>query len=172
MRTQSPLAVPRWRALIGAALSLLVFAGELAAQEEEHHGPSHAAAEQGVTAVLEAAFAATEARDYAALDTLYAEEATIVEGTGIDRGWASYRDHHLKPELERFRDFVYRPRNIEAHVGERWAWAHFEYDLELAIEGRQIDHVGRGTAVLSRRDGGWVIRHMQTTSEPAENGGE
>lgn len=124
--------------------------------------------EDAVVAVVEAVFAATEARDYAALDTLYAEDATIVEGTGIDRGWAFYRDHHLKPELAKFEDFIYRPRNVEAQAGRDWAWALFEYDLKLRVEGRSVDRVGRGTVVLQRRDDRWVVRHMQTASRPRE----
>jgi len=25
----------------------------------------------------------------------------IIEGAGVNHGWAEYRDHHLRPELER-----------------------------------------------------------------------
>lgn len=124
------------------------------------------AQEAAVAAVIEAVFAASEARDYAALDTLYAEDATIVEAAGIDRGWAAYRDQHLKPGLAQFENFTYRPRNIDPHVGEDWAWALFEYNLKLQVEGRNMNRMGRGTVVLQRRDDGWVARHMQTANRP------
>ncbi len=123
--------------------------------------------EAAVAATLAAVFAAGERADYAALDTLYAgEDLTIIEGAGIDRGWASYRDHHLKPELERFKSFVYRPYEIEAHVAGEWGWAIFRYDLKIELEDRTVDNVGRGTAILEKRGGRWVVRHMQTASRP------
>lgn len=150
-------------ALAGASL----LAGGLAAQEqpETRTGMEREAAR--IAAVLEAVFAATQTADYAALDTLYAgADLTIIEGAGIDRGWASYRDHHLKPELEEFEEFTYRPRNIEASVAGDLGWAHFEYDLLIELEDRTIDRVGRGTAVFERRGGRWVVRHMQTANRP------
>jgi ketosteroid isomerase-like protein len=167
--------------LIAAVGTLLLLTGGLAAQQRgEEEAPQHRTTteqvaegdtdgqEAEITAVIEAVFAATEARNFAALDTLYTQNATIVEGAGIDRGWANYRDHHLKPELAKFENFTYRPRNIEPHVGEDWAWAHFEYDLKLRIEGRDVDRVGRGTVVLEPRNGSWAVRHMQTANRPRE----
>ncbi|NIM48687.1 MAG: DUF4440 domain-containing protein [Gemmatimonadales bacterium] len=127
---------------------------------------AHAQSEEdAVRATIEAVYAATERSDYTALDSLYAgDELTIIEGAGIDRGWASYRDHHLKPELEHFTNFVYRPDEIEVHVVGDWAWAIFRYDLKIDLEDRKIENVGRGTAVLEQRGGQWVVRHMQTAS--------
>lgn len=123
--------------------------------------------EEAVRATIEAVFAATERSDFAALDSLYAgEDLTIIEGAGIDRGWASYRDHHLKPELEEFESFVYRPSEIEPRVEGAWAWSIFRYDLEIDLPNRRVDNVGRGTAILEKRAGRWVIRHMQTASRP------
>ncbi len=57
-------------------------------------------------AVLREVFAATERGDLAALDTLYAGDSlTVMEGTGINRGWADYRDHHIGPELKTMKNF-------------------------------------------------------------------
>lgn len=124
-----------------------------------------------VAAVVEAVFAAAERRDLAALDTLYAgDDLTIIEGVGIDRGWANYRDHHLKPELERFETFVYRPHEIEARVVGDVAWAIFRYDIQVTMGDRSVDNEGRGTAILEKRGGRWVVRHMQTSSRPRRRG--
>jgi ketosteroid isomerase-like protein len=126
---------------------------------------SDSAEEEAIVSTLEAVFAATEQSDYDALDTLYAgADLTIIEGAGIDRGWVNYRDHHLKPELEEFQGFVYRPYEIEAHAEGDLAWVIFRYDLEIQLDERTVDNVGRGTAVLEKRDGRWVVRHMQTAS--------
>jgi ketosteroid isomerase-like protein len=118
-----------------------------------------------VRATIEALFAAAERGDMAALDTLYAgEDLTVIEGAGIDRGWTQYRDHHLGPELEAFRNFQYRPSQIEAHVAGDVAWAIFRYSLRADYQDRRLDQVGRGTAVLERRGDRWVVRHTQTSS--------
>jgi len=121
------------------------------------------------TAVLRAVFASAERGDLAALDTLYAGDSlTVVEGTGINRGWADYRDHHLGPELKTMKNFHYRPVDIVVRVSGQYAWATFRYDLKGEMTGRQLDNVGRGTAILERRGTGlgarWVVRHTQTSS--------
>ncbi len=153
--------------LAGLIVGLLVCPGLHAQEPGEHHNQASSADAERVAAVLEAAFAATERADYAALDTLFAgEDLTIIEGAGIDRTWAQYREGHLKPEIERFESLSYRPREIEARVAGDWAWAIFEYDLRVRVEGRQIDRVGRGTAIFKKRQGRWVIRHMQSASRP------
>ena len=115
-------------------------------------------------ATLEALFRAVERADLAALDTLYAGDSlTVVEGAGINRGWADYRDHHLAPELREFRNFRYRPSDIEVHVAGDVAWALFRYSLAADVGERKVDIVGRGTAVLERRGRRWIVRHTHTS---------
>lgn len=117
-----------------------------------------------VRATLEALFRAVERADLAALDTLYAGDSlTVVEGAGINRGWADYRDHHLAPELREFRNFRYRPSDIEVHVAGDVAWALFRYSLAADVGERKVDVVGRGTAVLERHGRRWVVRHTHTS---------
>lgn len=136
--------------------------------------PASAAAQQTavtdtaqVRTTIEALFAAAERGDLAALDTLYAgDDLTVIEGAGIDRGWAQYRDHHLGPELKEFRNFRYRPSEIEGHVAGNVAWAIFRYSIRAEYRERELDQVGRGTAILERRGDRWVVRHTQTSSRP------
>jgi len=154
------------RVVIAAAAALICAGPATAQQPENRHTPASDQAQE-VASVLEAVFAATEARDYAALGDLYAgDDLTILEGAGLDRGWAQYRDHHLKPELEEFEEFSYAPRNIEVQVAGDLAWALFEYDLMIKVGEREIDRVGRGTAVFEWRGDRWVVRHMQTANRP------
>ena len=120
-------------------------------------------------ATLRAVFAAADRGDLLALDSLYAGDSlTVVEGAGINRGWADDRDHHLGPEVKVMKNFVYRPVEIEMHVTGATAWTTFRYTLKADMNGRSIDNVGRGTAILIRRgtssDGRWVVRHIQTSS--------
>ena len=118
-----------------------------------------------VTSTIRALFAAGERGDLTALDTLYAgDSVTMVEGAGINRGWADYRDNHLGPELKQMKNFIYRPSEIEAHTAGNVAWAIFRYAIKADLSGRAIDNVGRGTAILERRGRKWVVRHIQTGS--------
>jgi len=121
------------------------------------------AAEAEVASVISAVFAAVERGDLAALDTLYAGDSlTVGEGAGLDRTWKSYRDHHLAPELKDIRHMHYRPTDVEARVSGDIAWAIFRYTLRGQAGERTLDIVGRGTAILERRAGKWIVRHTQT----------
>lgn len=127
--------------------------------------------EQGVVAAVRALFAAAERADIGALDTLYAGDSlTVVEGTGINRGWVDYRDRHLGPELKTMRNFRYRPFELEVRVHGDIAWVLFRYALQGEHDGRAVDNVGRGTAILERRGERWVVRHTQTTSRARRPG--
>ncbi len=116
-----------------------------------------------VATALRAVFTAAERGDLAALDTLYAGDSlTIIEGAGINRGWVDYRDHHLGPELKEMKNLRYQPSDLEVHVARGTAWVLFTYTLKADVNGRAADSIGRGTALLERRGGRWVVRHMQT----------
>jgi len=148
------------------ALGVTTAAGGTAARAQAGH-EHHAAGPQGeaarVEATVRALFAAAERNDLAALDTLYAGDSlTVIEGAGLDRGWANYRDHHLMPEMKEMKNFRYAPTDIVVHVSGELAWAHFRYSLRAEMGGRAIDNVGRGTAILERRGSRWVVRHTQT----------
>lgn len=142
--------------LIGALTSV---AGSAAAQ-----APNPTADESAVASAVAAVFAAVERADLAALDTLYAGDSlTIGEGAGLDRTWKNYRDHHLAPELKEMKEMHYRPSDIETRVSGDLAWAIFRYTLQGEAGERKLDIVGRGTAILERRDGRWIVRHTQTS---------
>ncbi len=150
---------------LSASVIFILAFSSASAQSQRQPGAEEARA----TTALRAVFAAAERNDMAALDTLYDRDSlTVVEGAGINRGWADYRDHHLAPELKEMKNFVYRPSDIEMHVSGNAAWAIFRYTLKAEMGGRSIDNVGRGTAVLERRGTGsstrWVVRHTQTSS--------
>lgn len=156
-----------------ALFAVLALSAAPAVARAQGHAPAAAARPDTVLrgeaarvgATVRALFAAAERGDVAALDTLYAGDSlTVVEGAGINRGWADYRDHHLGPELKEMKGFRYRPFEIEARVSGNLAWAMFRYALQGEAGGRAIDALGRGTAILERRGGRWVVRHTQTSS--------
>lgn len=121
-----------------------------------------------VRAVVVAVGAGLQAGDFASLDTLFWESRAvhIIEGDGVDHGWAEYRDHHLAPELEQFENFVYRWYAIEPMVEGNAAWSAFRYELIADTERGHVDIDGRGTIVLRRMAGHWKVVHLHTSGRP------
>lgn len=143
-------------ALLGLSVSALN------AQAHAHAGPMSPDV-TNVTRTIEALFAAAERNDLRALDSLYAGDSLLViEGAGINRGWTDYRDNHLAPELKEFKNFRYRPFEVEARVSGDLAWVTFRYALMADLPSSKADVVGRGTAILERRGSKWVVRLTQT----------
>ncbi len=166
-----PLAGVVVPAFMMVAVSSLAFAQQsrhVAVTDSHSSRPVNAVDSARVSAVIRAVFSAAERQDIAALDTLYAGDSlTVIEGAGINRGWADYRDHHLVPELREMKGLQYRPEEIVVHPRGDIAWAMFRYTLVAESGGHTADVVGRGTAILERRDmaggGRWVLRHIQTS---------
>ena len=156
--------LPRGTRLVVLLSAMLV--GAVAQAQAQAHDAHHSAPNAEVAAVVQAMralFAAAERGDLTALDSLYAGDSLLViEGAGMNRGWADYRDNHLAPELKEFRNFRYRPFEIEARVSGTLAWATYRYALAADVPDRKVDVVGRGTAILERRGDRWVVRLTQT----------
>lgn len=156
-------------ALVVCALLVLALPSAARAQEHDHAamtaGAPQSADAQRVVRTMQALFAAAERNDMAALDSLYAGDSLLViEGAGINRGWKDYRDNHLGPELKEFKNFKYRPFEIEARVVGDVAWVTYRYAISADMGERKLDSVGRGTAILERRGAKWVVRLTQTGS--------
>ncbi len=81
----------------------------------------------------------------------------------MNHGWVDYRDHHLAPELERTEAFAVRYFAVEPVVRGDVAWASFRYELDAQMDGNALELEGRGTAVLERREGRWLIVHLHTS---------
>ena len=152
------------------ALILCAAGAPLAAQHPASHGAAVApdttlrGDQVPVAQTIRAVFAAVERKDLAALDTLYAGDSlTVVEGAGINRGWADYRDTHLGPELRELQNLRYRPFELQVRTSGNLAWATFRYAIAGQLGERTLDQVGRGTAILERRGARWVVRHTQTS---------
>ncbi|MBL8996255.1 MAG: nuclear transport factor 2 family protein [Gemmatimonadales bacterium] len=163
-----PALAPKHR-LLACALLALVMPTAAPAQAHDHAAMAASAPQsadaQRVVRTMQALFAAAERNDMAALDTLYAGDSLLViEGAGINRGWKDYRDNHLGPELKEFKNFKYRPFEIEARVVGDVAWVTYRYAISADMGERKLDSVGRGTAILERRGAKWVVRLTQTGS--------
>ena len=121
--------------------------------------------EQQVTRVVEALATLSVAKDLAGLDTLYSPDAgvRVIEGAGVNKGWADYRDHHLGPELKEMKNFRSRYYDVEPQVRGNVAWASFRYELGVDTPRGPAESEGRGTAVLENRNGRWLVVHLHTS---------
>jgi uncharacterized protein (TIGR02246 family) len=109
--------------------------------------------------------AAFNARDMNKLATLYHPDVTIFEGSGINRGWADYRDNHLGPEMKSFENLQWAHGNIVVHMlGESAAYVTADYSIKYKSGERSVDGGGIATHVLVKEQGQWKIRHSQTAS--------
>ena len=80
------------------AAVLCAFLAGMAVSEVQAQAPDRDA----VIAVVEAVAALAQAHDLQAMDTLFAPDRGIhiIEGAGVNHGWADYRDNHLARSLK------------------------------------------------------------------------
>jgi ketosteroid isomerase-like protein len=138
------------------AILLFVVAPTISAQSDEV-GRVHA--------LIESVAQNMQEGNLAALDNLYSfgRGVHIIEGTGVNHGWVDYRDHHLKPELEAFKNLRVRYFAIEPQIRGEVAFSSFRYELIADTESGHIELEGRGTLVLEKLDGQWKIIHSHTS---------
>jgi ketosteroid isomerase-like protein len=116
--------------------------------------------------------AAFNAKDLDKLGTLYHPDVTVFEGSGIDRGWADYRDTHLGRELKSFQNLQWAHSNVVVHaLGEAAAYVTADYSLKAQAGERTIDSGGIATHVLVREGTQWKIRHSHTAARRRAPGG-
>ncbi len=120
---------------------------------------------EAVRRVVEAVAEFEQAKNLDSLGTLFAPGSGvhIIEGAGVNHGWADYRDNHLGPELADFKNFKYSYYAVEAQVRGNVAWASFRYDISMVTKRGPYDGEGRGTAVLEKRNGRLMIVHLHTS---------
>lgn len=119
-----------------------------------------------VAAVLMRNAQGFETGDLAMLDTLWAHDdgVTVFESGYANYGWADYRDHHLKPEIDEMKNVKYQLSDIKARVSGNTAWATFKYSLAADLKERHVEANGLGTAVLEKRGDDWKIVHWHTSA--------
>ena len=127
--------------------------------------PAPASAQRGanpdraaVSAVITTFGEHLQAGDMRAAEALFPERGMhILADDATTHGWAEYRDQHLMPELAAFEDLKYAHTAVEPVVRGSVAWVAFR--REMSGMGAAPTE-GRGTAVLEKTDGRWVIVHL------------
>lgn len=122
--------------------------------------------EEVVKKVLTAQAAAVEKGDLQALDKLWSNDKSVLvfENGGVDEGWENYRNKHLAPELESFKDLKYSVSDIVVKADKNLAWATYKYTLAADWNKRKIETGGVGTMVFEKKDGKWLIVHSHTSA--------
>jgi ketosteroid isomerase-like protein len=117
-----------------------------------------------VQRVIEDFASHVQASNLSALDSLFPPRGLhILTDDATTHGWAEYRDQYLRPEMGRFPGLRYAHTAIEPVVRGDVAWVAFR--RELASSAETVEPVqGRGTAVLEKREGRWVIVHLHLSS--------
>jgi ketosteroid isomerase-like protein len=110
--------------------------------------------------------AAFMAKDLDRLAAFYHPDVTIYEGTGINNGWADYRDRHLGPELKAFSNlqFGHSETKVTMMPGGQSAYATSRYTIKAKMGDRDLDSEGLESLVLVKTPEGWKIRHSHTSS--------
>ena len=122
-------------------------------------------AEAEVIAVLTAYHDALTAGDVTAPEQFVLADARflMIEGEHINRGWADYRDHHLKGELADLAKVRFRLSGFQLQMEGGLAAVSFIFNI-LPKSGPEMDFgSGRATAVLLRTPAGWKLQRLHTS---------
>ena len=89
--------------------------------------------------------AAFMAKDLDRLAAFYHADVTIYEGTGINNGWADYRDRHIGPELKAFQNlqFAHTDTKVTMMPGGQSAYATSRYTIKAKMGERDLDSEGQ-----------------------------
>ncbi len=136
--------------------------------------------EQKIIDLLNRYSSAVEAKDISRIEQLVVadEGFSHIEGTYMDIGWASYREH-LEPEMAMFGDTTYSLGEIRPYVSGDLAFATFQYEMNVVVLSKEfeggrhpVSMRGRATAVLTKAKGDWKIKHMHTAREQGGSSSE
>lgn len=151
-----------------ALTAMLLVAVTVSAHEPDKKAPATATAiaNDPVATVLTRNAQGFETGDLAMLDSIWAHDdgVTVFESGYANYGWADYRDHHLKPEIDEMKNVKYQLSDIKTRMSGNTAWATFKYALSADLKERHVDAAGLGTAVLEKRGNDWKIVHWHTSA--------
>jgi uncharacterized membrane protein len=91
------------------------------------------------------------------------ERFVMIEGKHVNRGWADYRDHHLKEEIGDLAKVRFRLSGYQVQMSGDLAAVSFLFNI-LPRSGPEMDFgSGRATAVLVRTGAGWKLQELHTS---------
>lgn len=111
---------------------------------------------------------AAQGEDIHGLDSLFKEDFVMFEQGGMDPSWASYRDHHLGPELKAFESFSTSDEKKTVRVKGEVAWVTqtMNYHIVLKKDGREIHGKATVTYLLEKVRDDWKFIHIHWSYRP------
>lgn len=147
--------IPRLKLL--PMLALILAATSTAQAQRGAPDPERAAVRQ---VILEMA-AHIQSGKWASADSMFATRGVhVLTDTAGLHSWAEYRASRLKPELARYTNPRVAHSGVEAQVRGNVAWVAFRQEISATAAGSPVARVGRGSAVLEKVDGRWIIVHL------------
>ena len=116
-----------------------------------------------VATVVERYHHALAEGDSAAVLSLLAEDAVIVEGGGIESR-QEYRSHHLPADISFARAVKGTRSPVRVKVGGDVAWATATSKTRGKYRGRAVNSAGAELMVLTRTGDGWKISAIHWSS--------
>lgn len=148
------------RLLGGAAFVLLALTGLSFAQPAEE-----------VRAVFNRMVEDATRGDEQALTKYHAPDATLIDGSGFNRGFQTYldkakRDIGLAPNAGHAVLQNYRVSDVDIKAAGEVAWVTYRYAVDAPVAGRLTSVHGLGTLIFQRIDNEWKVVHGQTAGRP------
>jgi len=97
-------------------------------------------------------------------DSLFAMRGVhVLADTSAYHSWAEYRDKQLKTDLARYSGLKVAHTGVEAQVRGNVAWVAFRQEIAGTTTPASPPRVGRGSAILEKIDGKWIIVHLHVS---------
>ena len=102
---------------------------------------------------------------------LFTPDAIIFEQGKLEGTYKEYISHHLGPELEHFKSFIFSDYEIQTTLNSSYAYTTENYIYTIVLKGnktkgtkeRTIKSKGVATSILQKIDGKWKIIHSHTS---------
>lgn len=110
--------------------------------------------------------AVTERGAVGELSAYFDADVSIIDNSGLTKGWAEYRSRLLDAQLNTVSVSEQQPTNhrvadVAVSVNGDTAWVTYKYKLNAEVNGKSLPIFGYGTTVMVRHSDGWKIVHTQ-----------
>lgn len=116
-----------------------------------------------VVAAVDSFHAALESGDSAAVLSLLAPDAVILESGGVETR-AEYRSHHLAGDIAFARAVKTVRAPLKVFISGTAAWTLGTSSAQGEFNGRQINSTGAETMILTKSGATWKIRSIHWSS--------
>jgi ketosteroid isomerase-like protein len=96
---------------------------------------------------------------FGAIEGMLTQGAHVVVGTQALHGLSEYREASLQADLARYPGVRYTHTGVETSLRGNVAWAAFRWQMSGGTSA-PAPTLGRGTAVLEKVGGRWMIAHL------------